>query len=331
MNTISDPCKVTKWMIGFCTANESKRIASKAVAQFPLVFSENSKAFIPNGSTLWSMWDKMMSLKELGVQSKQFCFSSTQSCKQGNLKALQGHGCKRAEWVKMLYNDLRFKFERLRKVGVKFDTSLLHIHALMMIMNVEKGSEYHESIMHIGKLIANYVTRWWTQNFMYTSRSVLRAQAGNHLISQRKQTYTEKTVACSMGKLNRGFDSGELNDDLIENADETHCVINMNNGKTLRFIGDEHLKHMDVISGGDAMTIVIKVGGGRRASIQPPMVLFKNGNHSCPIHPVADDVSGLCYRTSAKGWMYSQVWPQRLSQQKPSQSSYGLSLKCLFC
>lgn len=42
----------------------------------------------------------------------------------------------------------------------------------------------------------------------------------------------EKSVAYHLGKLKRGFESGLLNEDRIENADETHFVFKMDNGKT---------------------------------------------------------------------------------------------------
>ena len=38
--------------------------------------------------------------------------------------------------------------------------------------------------------------------------------------------------------LKRGFDSGLFDENLMENIDETHFVVNMDNGRTLGFWGD---------------------------------------------------------------------------------------------
>lgn len=109
---------------------------------------------------------------------------------------------------------------------------------------------------------------------MYARRTVLRAQSGKLLIGKRKQTYIEITVVYHMGQLKRGFDSGKVKKGLLEKADENNCVLIIYCRTTHGFIGYEHVKYMNVISGGDPKTIVIKLCGGRRESIQPPMVIF---------------------------------------------------------
>ena len=58
--------------------------------------------------------------------------------------------------------------------------------------------------------------------------------------------------------------------------DETHFVINMNNERTLRFRGDQAVKYADVVSGGEAMTMVVRITGGRRVTIKPPTIIFTN-------------------------------------------------------
>ena len=43
----------------------------------------------------------------------------------------------------------------------------------------------------------------------------------------------------------------------IENVDETHFIINMDNGKSLGFRGDDTIKYADVVSGGVRITMVV--------------------------------------------------------------------------
>ena len=51
---------------------------------------------------------------------------------------------------------------------------------------------------------------------------VERTQTRKLLSSPIKQAYIEQMVAYHIGELNKGFESGELNEDLIENVDATH-------------------------------------------------------------------------------------------------------------
>ena len=69
----------------------------------------------------------------------------------------------------------------------------------------------------------------------------------------------------------------------MENIDETHFVVNMDNGRTLGFRGDTTVKYAEVVSGGDSMTMVIRISGGRRSMIEAPMLIFTNPNSSYPI------------------------------------------------
>ena len=62
------------------------------------------------------------------------------------------------------------------------------------------------------------------------------AQTGKLMVSPVKQDHIEKTIAYHMGELRRGFESGDLNEDLLCNMDETHFLINCDNGRTLGFV-----------------------------------------------------------------------------------------------
>ena len=62
------------------------------------------------------------------------------------------------------------------------------------------------------------------------------AQTGKLMVSAAKQDDIMETVAYHMGELRRGFESGDLNEDLLCNMDETHFLINCDNGRTLGFV-----------------------------------------------------------------------------------------------
>jgi hypothetical protein len=96
----------------------------------------------------------------------------------------------------------------------------------------------------------------------------------------------------------------------IENIDETHFVVNVDNGRTLGFRGDTTIKYADVVSSGDSMTMVVRISGGRRSLIEAPMFIFTNGNSTYPIRELDDNIPGVSYRTRPKGWMDQVLFPE---------------------
>lgn len=165
---------------------------------------------------------------------------------------------------------------------------------------------------------------------MLKNRIVRRSQAGKLMISPEKRERLEKEIAYHLGCLKRGFESGELDENLIENADETHFVINMDNGKALGFIGDESISYADVLSGGDPMTMMVTLTGGPRAAIQPLFfkkkcckVLSNQGSSiQCP--------PGVSYISSPKGWMDSKVWYDWLSEPRAMPVQFVEKKRTLF-
>jgi hypothetical protein len=61
------------------------------------------------------------------------------------------------------------------------------------------------------------------------------------------------------------------------------------------------VKYADVIAGGDAMTVVIRISRGRRSMVEAPMLIFINGNNNYPIRGLEDTIPGVFYQTGPKG------------------------------
>ena len=91
---------------------------------------------------------------------------------------------------------------------------------------------------------------------------VHRAHIGKLMVSAAKQDHIKKTVANHIGELRRNFDSGDLNEDLLCNMDETHFVIICDNGRTLGFREDKEVTYADVVSGGIGMTMMVYITSG---------------------------------------------------------------------
>lgn len=330
VSTLGDRYKATHWMIEHVQENGAKHIASKCVKQFPQCFSGSSNANLMKAQRWWKERDTIMGKKIAGKRTGSFSFSTTRRTKRCNMKAMSGRGRKRAEWVEDLYTDLRYDFERLRSVGVKFNTSLLLLHAKKLVSDAPPESSYFNVRMRNGKTVVEHLTIRWIQSFMAANRIVLRSQCGKLSVSPEKQLHIEKSVAFHLGKIKRAFENGDIDEDNIENADETHFVFNMDNGKTLAFIGDKEVKYADVVSGGEPITMMVRLTGGKNASIQPPMIVFKNQSRSYPIRGLQDNVPGVCYRSSPKGWMDYKTWIEWLSEPRAIKKKVNGKKRTLF-
>ena len=169
---------------------------------------------------------------------------------------------------------------------------------------------------------------------------VYHMQTGRLSWSPAKERHIRMLVAFHLGTLYQGFLSGEYNENYMENVDETHFLINVDNKKTLGFCGDQAVKYLDVVSGGEAMTMVVRVTGGVRGKIMAPLIIFTNATSAYAILGVWDNVPRVTYKSSPKGWMnmgifakyfadpiayqgdwyghWKQVWIDNLSTHNPS-------------
>ncbi|EGZ12748.1 hypothetical protein PHYSODRAFT_514976 [Phytophthora sojae] len=128
--------------------------------------------------------------------------------------------------------------DRLRKIGLKFDSGLLRQLALRMLRRPDAPKADAN-----GVLLEKKINTRWVQSFMETHNIILRAQSGKRQLSPEKTAEIEKSVAVHLGELKRGFESGKYDENVIENIDETHFVIDFDNGKTLGFGGESQVKN----------------------------------------------------------------------------------------
>ena len=106
-----------------------------------------------------------------------------------------------------------------------------------------------------------------------------------------------------LGVLQRGFGSGILDENLMENVDKTHFVINLDNDHTLGFRGNTTIKYAEVVSQGESMMMVIRISGGCRSMIEAPMLIFTNLGSNYSIRGLEDNILRVCNSTGPKGWM----------------------------
>lgn len=131
--------------------------------------------------------------------------------------------------------------------------------------------------------------------------------------------------------MKRVFYSGDLKEDETENADETYFTFNMDNGKTLAFIGDKDIRYADLVSSDEPITMMVLIKGGKNATSCPPILIFKSNITSYPIRGVPGIDPGLFYRTSPKGWKDYIMWNAWLAESRaigklPDQKTHVLNV-----
>lgn len=76
------------------------------------------------------------------------------------------------------------------------------------------------------------------------------------------------------------------------------------------------MKYAGVVSGVDPINMMARITGGHNTTIQPPTLILKNLNRSYPIR-VQDQIPGVSYRASPKGWMDSITFKKLLGEPRP--------------
>jgi len=230
-------------------------------------------------------------------------------------KSLKGRGRKTAEWVVDLYQALLSEFERVKTLGVKLSPSLLRSMALSLIERAEETKTFHQSVMIKNVPIRDKITYRWIQLFMQKHNLFIRAQTGKLSVSPEKQAQIEQAIAAHLGTMKREYESGSLNEDLVSNADETHFVFNMDNGRSIEFRGDSTVKYSDIVAGDEGITMMVHILGGRNARVECPFLIFQNQRRSYRIRNVPDNVPGVRYRSQPKGWMDGDTFVKWLSEK----------------
>lgn len=319
---ISTRAEIVKWMVSHVadSTDGEKHIASKAVRNFPGHFRGTNNANITRAQRLWKeRLDYQSADGTISLRGSTACISriTKHGPKRVLLKARAGRGRRRQVWVDALHQDLRSEFDRLRRLGVKFNFNTLRYLALHLLHNTE-NTDYSANMpdplsqmpLHLK------IDLRWIQTFTERFNIISRTHKGKCRMSPAKEMEIEIAVASHLGTMCGLLTSGKVDESNLENADETHFIINVDNGKTLGFSGCDDVKYADVVSGGEGFTMVVRLSGGKQARVEPPFLVFVNKNRNYPIRGTPDCIEGVAYRTGPKGWMDAKIMPLWLSETR---------------
>jgi hypothetical protein len=284
----------------------------RTIQTFPEHFKGKKTANVVRATRWWACRNKFCNEDENANSTTAFSCSRSRlgQRKRMLMKAAPGRGTKRSEMVMWLYPQFLDAFDMFRKIGVKFSFKLLIELALLVLLDPTSIYTAQSRDPKDNRLLIEKLNHSWVQRFMDVHNIVLLSQCGKLNCSPGKEIQIEMQATHHLGVLQRGFQTDIFDKNLIENIDETHFVVNMDNGRTLGFRGDTTMKYADVVSGDDSMTMVIRISGGRRSVIEAPMLIFTNGNSRYPIQGLDDNIPGVFYRTEPKGWMDQALFPE---------------------
>lgn len=310
---------IVKWMINDASVNGEKNLKSRAVKEFPDHFRGSYNANIMRASRYWNLRQQILSRHETNTRENDLVITSASSSgiKKTLVKARAGRGRKRARWVNVLYELLNVEFDRLRKAGLRFESRLLRQLALDIIENSDDPACNNRTLdPRTGILIKELIRPMWITRFMQCMNIVCRTQTGKLMVSPAKRELIDRQVAFHIGQLSRDLKSGLLREEDIFNSDETHFIIHLHNNRTLSKRGDTEIKYADVVSGDDGMTMMVTLGGGCDGHMGVPMIIFKNAFRSYPIRGLCDDIPGVTYRSTPKGFMDSALFFNWLNERR---------------
>lgn len=319
VSTLTVRKTVIKWMIEDVALHGVAGLSRRTIRTFPEHFRGQKSANTMKAARWWQQHNQY--LEEPVNDGTQFSCSRSRLGKRKRLliKVKPGRGHKRSEWVQWLYPRLLEAFEKFKKSGVKFSSKLLCELALSVLLGPDSIFMAQSTDPKDNQLLAGKISHTWIQQFMDVHNVVLLSQRGRLTCSPQKELQIEMHTAYHLGVLYRGFLSGDFDENLMENLDETHFVVNLDNGRTLGFRGDTTVKYAEVVSGGDSMTMVVRISGGRRSLIEAPMLIFTNENRNYPIRGLEDNIVGVSYRSGPKGWMDQSIFPEYFLEPRAFQ------------
>lgn len=167
------------------------------------------------------------------------------------------------------------EFERLCSSGEKLNTNLLLMLAQKLIEESnpdEYGSKHTDPRSR--KIATGNLDMKWVERFMHANHKVSRVRKGKATPSDKYVEMVEREVAYHLGTLKWDLEFSAVDEDYLFNADETHFVVDPNDGRTLAMKGDKDVSFADVVSGDVGMTMMVFLGGVPKAYFGVPFIIF---------------------------------------------------------
>lgn len=178
------------------------------------------------------------------------------------MKATTGCGRKSSKFVEALHLNLGDEFDWLRKLGARFNGITLNYFAMDLLCSRKCGA-YSYNIVDpaTGVQLHGNIDQQWIQGFTDRSKIVCRSITGSRSEALIKLEDIEKHVGAHTGKSFGKLYLRLWDEDDFGNAEDTHFVINVYNGKNIGVCADKQLNYGDVVSDGESFTMMVCLSG----------------------------------------------------------------------
>ena len=239
------------------------------------------------------------------------------------VNSFYGRGKRRHDWVEFLHAVLLCEFERYVAADVQLSRASLRDVSLHVIHEEDSlfGTKHLDNTSNMP--IVNHVTMKFFDCSMSRFIIVIRKQSGLLSRSASRVQFIHKQVGYHLAEMKRRFDTG-MDQNMVENMDETHFLFDLHNCETLGFLGCTTVNFADVLSVGEGMTLVLRIYGVENAKVEALFMIFKNRNFSYPINGVADNIEGVSYRTGPRGWMDRRVFKEWMKESRSIQKIHSI-------
>ena len=196
--------------------------------------------------------------------------------------------------------------------------SRLLIKYVALTLLEEDNSAYDSSDIDptTRRQISEHVTTKWVDSFLNLFNLVIRKQSGALSRSPSQTSFIERKVLYHLGVLQRSFEAKLLDENMVDNMDETHFILNMNNRKTLSFRGSNKVNYADVVGGCDGFTMVLRLRGGIEAKLMEPFLIFKNRDRNYPMVNLPNNIHGVSCRTHPRARIDNILFDQWLREPR---------------
>ena len=129
-------------MCNYADENGSKCIVSKTVRHFPQYFRGSADENNQWASRLWKSRESFLDSSGKVINK---CHTVFEGFKRVYLEARSGRGRPITRWLRALHIDLRAEFDRLSKLGVRFNMRMLR-HLAIVLINESTSVAYHNNM-----------------------------------------------------------------------------------------------------------------------------------------------------------------------------------------
>ncbi len=133
-------------------------------------------------------------------------------------------------------------------------SALLHETAISLVRKDDAVLlSQHEVENESGKMLSEEISKYWAYDFCNRFNLNTRIRIGNKTLSPAELALNNKFLAHHLVTLKQAYDNG-LDESTVQKFDETHLVMDMDDGCVLDFQGTKRATYSDVASVRDFFT-----------------------------------------------------------------------------